>query len=141
MAKQLYYENVELGFELPTLVKHPTTRQLVKWACLMEEFYELHYDKDFAISQGLPGIPVQGPLLLSFLGQMLTDWIGEQGIIRKLNCSFRGIVLPSEDVICRGKVSGKYIQDGERCVECEIWTENAKGERTVVGKAVIVLPD
>ena len=32
MAKQVFYEDIEVGSEVPTLVKHPTTRQLVKWA-------------------------------------------------------------------------------------------------------------
>lgn len=139
MAKQLCYENVEVGFEIPTLVKRPTTRQLVKWGCLREDFYELHYDKDFAISLGLPGVPVQGELVCSFLSQMLIDWVREQGTIRKLNCSFRGVVLAKEDVICKGKVFNKYIQSGDNCLECEIWAENSKGEKPVIGTALIIL--
>ena len=32
MAKQVYYEDAEVGYNLPTLVKHPTTQQLVRCA-------------------------------------------------------------------------------------------------------------
>ena len=139
MAEQLCYENIQVGYQIPSLTKHPTTRQVVKWCCLFQRFYEIHYDKDFAISIGLPGVAVYGEMVASFLAQMLIDWIGEQGTIKKFNYSFRGAVLASEDVICKGRVYNKLIQDDDHCLECDVWAENSKGEKTVVGKAVIVL--
>lgn len=79
MAEQPYYEDIEEDTELPCLSKHPTTRQLVKWAGASGDYYEVHYDKDFAQSKGLPGVIIQGRLKAAFLGQLMTDWIGEQG--------------------------------------------------------------
>ena len=60
MAEQVFYEDVEVGSEIPCLVKHPTPRQLVKWAGASGDYYEIHYDKDFAQANGLPGIIVHG---------------------------------------------------------------------------------
>ena len=140
MAKQLTYEDIEVGMELPPLIKHPTRKQLVMWAGASGDFYEIHYDDDFAQSQGLPNVIVHGALTLSFLGQLLTDWIGEKGAVRQFGASFRGMLFPGEDLVCRGKVIRKYIQDGERCVECEIWAENPRGEIATPGTAVVVLP-
>jgi acyl dehydratase len=140
MSEQLYYENVEVGAEIPQLIKHITTQQLVKWAGAAGDYYQIHYDKDFALSQGLPGVIVQGKLKYAFLTQMLTDWIGERGMLKRLGVSYRGMDFPGEDLICKGKVTNKYVKDNKHYVECEVWTENPKGERTTPGTAVVILP-
>jgi acyl dehydratase len=140
MAEQLYYEDVALDSEIPPLTKHPTTRQLVMWAGASGDYYAIHYDKDFAQSKGLPGVIVHGQLVAAFLGQLITDWIGERGSLKKFSCSYRGMNFPNETITCRGKVSKKYIENGEHCIDCQVWAENAKGEKTVAGKAIITLP-
>jgi len=140
MAEQVYYEDIEAGSELPALVKYPTTMQLVKYAGASGDYYQIHYDKDFALASGLPGIIVHGWLALSFLGQMLTDWLGEGGALVKLSGSYRGMNLVHEDIICNGKVTKKYVEDGRNCARLEIWAENPRGEKTVTGSAVVTLP-
>lgn len=140
MAEQLYYEDVALESEIPPLTKRPTTRQLVMWAGASGDYYAIHYDKDFAQSKGLPGVIVHGQLVAAFLGQLITDWIGEKGILKKFSCSYKGMNLPNETLTCRGKVSKKYIENGEHRIECQVWAENDKSEKTVTGKAIIALP-
>ncbi len=140
MAEQLHYEDIEVGSEIIPLVKQPTTRQLVMWAGASGDYYQIHYDKDFAQSRGLPGVIVHGQLACGFLGQLVTDWMGELGSLRKLTCNYRGMNFPGEALICKGKVSKKYVEDGEHHVVCNIWVENIKGEKTVSGMAVINMP-
>ncbi len=140
MGKQLSYGDVQVGMELPPLVKRPTTRQLVMWAGASDDYFELHYDKDFASSHGLPGVLVHGALTSSFLAQLVTDWIGKQGTIKKFGCQFRGMHFPGEDLVCKGKVTKRYRQDSEGDGECELWSENPKGERQTTGMAIITLP-
>jgi len=140
MAEQVFYEDIEVDTEIPALAKHPTTRQLVMWAGGSGDFYEIHYDKDFAKSQGLEGVIVHGRLKVAFMGQMLTDWIGTEGVLKKLTCQYRGMDIPGQNLICKGKVKKKYIKDGEHYIELDIWTENPKEEETTRGTAVVVLP-
>ena len=140
MSEQLYYEDIVVGSEITPLVKQPTTRQLVMWAGASGDYYPIHYDKDFAQSKGLPGVIVHGQLIGCFLGQLLTDWMGEQGSLRKLTCSYKSVNFPGEALICKGKVNKKYVEDGEHYIECNLWVENAKGEKTISGKAVLTLP-
>lgn len=140
MPKQLFYDEVQIGQALPSLVKHPTKRQLVKWAGASGEYYELHYDKDFAQSKGLPGVIVHGMLIGSFLGQVLTDWIRDEGILKKLNTMNRAMVFPDQDLTCKGIVTKKYLLNEEGIIECDIWLENAKGEKAITGMAVVSLP-
>ena len=140
MAEQIFYEDVREGSDITPLVKNPSKRQLVKWAGASGDFNELHYDKDFATSLGFPGVIVHGRLKAAFLGQLMTDWIGDKGKLKKLSCNYRGNDLPGENITCRGKVTKKYVQDSEHMVECEIWTENVQGEKTTPGTAIAVLP-
>ena len=140
MAEQVFYEDIEAGSELPALVKYPTTIQLVKYAGASGDFYQIHYDKDFALANGLPGVIVHGWLALSFLGQMITDWLGEGGTLLKLNGSYRGMNLVHEDIICNGKVTKKYVEDDKNCARVEIWAENPQGDKTVTGSAIVTLP-
>lgn len=140
MAEQIYWEDVQESMELPTLVKHPTSRQLVKWAGASGDYYEGHYDKDFALAKDLPGPMVHGRLVTSMLGQLVMDWIRELGTLKKLACQFRGINLPGQELKVKGKVTKKYVKDGEHFVECDVWAENPQGQVTTLGNATVVLP-
>lgn len=140
MAQQIYFEDVKEGQELTQLVKHPTTRQLVKWAGASGDYYEIHYDKDFAQSTGLQGCIVHGWLTFSFVAQMVTDWMGQEAFLKKIGVSYRGMQVPGEDITCKGKVTKKYQSGGENIVECDVWAENTEGKKTTPGTAVVALP-
>ena len=137
---QIYFEDVEVGMELPTLIKHPTPMQLVKFAGASEDWNPIHYDKDKALADGLPGTIVHGRLKNAFLVQLLTDWIGEKGWLKRISIQHRGMDLPCHPLACKGVVTRKYVEGGEHLVECEVWTENEKGEKTAPGRAVVALP-
>ena len=140
MAEQIYFEDVTEGMELPTLEKNPTTRQLVQYAGSSGDFYEIHYDKDYAIGNELPGPIIHGALKNAWLGQLITDWIGGSGVLKKLSCQYRGMDVPAETMRIKGKVVKKSNDNGERLVECEIWGENSEGKVTTPGKATVTLP-
>jgi len=140
MSKQVFWDDVEEGMQLPTLVKRSTTEQLVKWAGASGDYNQIHYDKDFAMERNLPGVIVHGRLTASMLGQLLTDWMGEEGQLKKFACQFRGMNLPDSDIFLKGKVTRKYREDGHHYVECEVWAENEQGQITAPGTATIILP-
>ena len=126
---------VKVGDEIPELVKHPTTRQLVQYAGSSGDFYEIHYDQDFARSVSLPGVILHGLLKAGYLGQLVTDWIGDRGTLKSLEVSYRGIDVPGKAYTCRGRITNV---DG-RDVELEIWGEDENGQRTTIGTATAEL--
>jgi len=140
MSEQLYYESVDIDSHVGSLRKHPTSRQLVKWAGAVDDYYEAHYDKDFALKQGLPGVIVFGMQGVAFLGQLMTDWIGDRGTLKKLNCRYKGLFFPDEDLLCKGRVKNKSVEENEYRVECEVWLENPRGEKVIHGSAMVALP-
>ncbi len=137
---ELFFEDVVEGGDIPALTKHPTTRQLVMWAGASRDFIEIHYDKDVAQARGLPAVVVHGALKSAFLAQLLTDWIGPRGWLKELNCRYEGMDLTGEDLVCRGKVIRKYMENDENLVTCKVWTTGAAGKETVLGSATVALP-
>ena len=125
------------GQELPVLKKNCSTQQLVLWAAGSGDFYQIHYDKDFAKGTGLTDIIVHGALKNAFLGQLVHDWIGNNGKIQKYGCSYRGMDYPNEDILCKGVVTRKYEENGNKLADVEVWTENPKGEKTTPGTATV----
>jgi acyl dehydratase len=140
MADQVYFEDVNVGDEIPKLVKNCTTQQLVMWAAGSGDMYPIHYDKDFAAGNGLPGVIVHGALKNAFLGQMLHDWVGEKGDIKRYGCQYRGMDVPGQDITCRGVITNKLQEGGQNLVELDIWTEKPDGDKTTPGKATVILP-
>jgi acyl dehydratase len=137
---QVFYEDIESGDEIPRLVKNCSTRQLVMWAAASGDFYEIHYDVDYARSIGLEGLVVHGALKNAFLGQLVHDWVRPGGSIVRFGCSYRGLDYPKQDIICRGVVRDKYRAEGRGLVELDIWTENPEGRVTTPGSALVSLP-
>jgi len=128
------------GTELPPLVKGPVDRDMLKaYAAASGDPNPMHTDDEFARNAGYPGVFAHGMLSMGWLGHLLVA-AGGVGSIRKFRTRFAKITWPGETITCRGRVTAVHDADGERLVECDIWTENEKGERKLVGSAVLAFP-
>jgi len=88
----------------------------------------------------LPGPILHGALKNAFLAQIVTDWMGDSGALKKLTCQYRGMDVPGDTITGKGTVVRKYEEGGQHLVDCEVWLENPKGERTTPGTARVSLP-
>ncbi|PKB72005.1 MAG: hypothetical protein BZY87_02590 [SAR202 cluster bacterium Io17-Chloro-G6] len=140
MAEQVYWDDVQEGAELPPVVKNPTTQQLVQYAGASGDYYQIHYDKDFAMNNDLENVILHGALKNAFLGHLVTKWMGPDGDLKRLACQYRGMDIPGTPVTAKGVVTRKYQEQGANLVDCEIWLENQTGEKTTPGSATVALP-
>ena len=138
-AQQTYFEDVSVGQEIE-LKLVPSTQQLVQWAAGSGDFYQIHYDVEFARSTGLPGLIVHGALKHALLGRMLHEWVGYGGKIKTWGVSYRGMDVPGQEMTCKGVVTAKRREDGENLVDLDIWTANPEGQKTTPGTATVALP-
>ena len=141
MKNPLFYDDLEVGMQLPVLRKDPTTQQLVKYAGASGDYYQIHYDINFAKANGLPGVILHGALKNAFLGELITNCIGDKGTLKKLSCQYRGMDEPGTPIFCKGKVTKKHQLNNENLIECDIWMENADGVKTTPGTAIFSLPE
>ncbi len=137
---QLYFEDIKEGQEITTLTEHCDSQRLVHWAAGSGDYYQIHYDKDFAQRTGLPDRIVHGALKHALLGRMLHEWIGEKGRIRRFACQYRGMDHIDKNVTSKGVVTAKKTENGANLVELEVWTEDPDGQKTTPGTAVVALP-
>lgn len=140
MPDQVHWEDVSEGMELPSMVKNPTTRQLVQYAGASGDYYEIHYDKDFAQGTGLEDVILHGALKNAFLGHFVTQWMGPAGTLKRLGCQYRGMDSPGNPVTAKGTITKKYQENGDNLVDCDIWLENAEAQKTTPGTATVALP-
>jgi acyl dehydratase len=139
---RIYFEDVEVGHELPPLVKGPVQQiQLTRYAGASGDFNPIHQDDAFAKAAGMGGVFAHGMLSMGFVAQSVTDWLGV-GCVKKISVRFAGLVRLGDVVTCRGTVVAKRpAKDGQEqnLVDLDLWAENQKGERVVTGKATAAL--
>ncbi|MBL7209597.1 MAG: hypothetical protein ISS52_05820 [Dehalococcoidia bacterium] len=140
MTRQIYSEEVEIDTEITPLIKDTSKRFSAKWAGVCGDYDEYHYDDTIARERGFPGAIVNGKLLVACLTQMMTNWIGARGLLKRIACQYRRFHPVGERLICRGRVTNTHVKDHEHLVECEIWIESPTGERRTLGSATVGLP-
>ena len=137
---RVYFDDITVGDELPTLVKGPIQQiQLTRYAGASGDFNPIHQDDEFARAAGMGGVFAHGMLSMGFVGQVVTDWAGPAAV-RKLSVRFAGLVRLKDTITCRGRVLDKSSKNDTHLVDLEVWAENQKGERVVTGKATVALP-
>jgi len=132
------WNTVNQGDKLPDLRKKPGVTQLVKYAAGGGDFNPLHHDYNFPQAKQIGSIIVHGRFKYASLGELVSNWLGHGGRIKKISCQYRGMDMPDQEFVCRGTVSKKVEENGEKRVELDIWTENAEGKKTTPGQAVVV---
>lgn len=137
---QKYAEDVRTGQELPRLVKRPTAVQLFLYSALRWLAHRIHYDKDWAISEGLPGSVVHGPLHGAFLCQVVTQWMGPEGWIQEFEYRIERPAIPGDTLTCQGKVIQQQGAEWPGVFRVELWSSNQRGEMVARGQAVVALP-
>lgn len=133
----LTWENIEEGLTLPEQRRRVGVSDLVKYAAGSGDFNPLHYDFNFPQSKALGSIIVHGRFKYALLGLLVSDWLEHQGRIKKISCQYRGMDLPEQEIICRGRVVRKWQEGGEKLVEVSVWTENEAGKKTTPGQAIV----
>ena len=137
---QAYFEDVNEGQEIPRVSLPCTSQQLVLWAAGSGDYYQIHYDKDFAQATGLKERITHGALKHALLGRMLHEWVGDKGGIKRVACLYRGMDDIDRDITARGVITAKRNVGGDNVVDLEVWTEDPDGNRTTPGTASVTLP-
>ncbi|HZS79053.1 MAG TPA: MaoC/PaaZ C-terminal domain-containing protein [Ktedonobacteraceae bacterium] len=139
-ASKLYYEDVNIGDEIPALTKDPVTHlQLVRYAGASGDFNPLHTDPKIGEMIGVGGIIAHGMLIMGFVGQMLSDYVGP-GALRKFGVRFKGMTRLGDVITCSGKITEKYEVDGEARIACKVQAVDQNGDVKVTGTFVAAVP-
>ena len=137
---KLYYEDVQVGDTIPKLVKSPVSHlQLVRYAGASGDFNPLHTDPKIGELIGVGGIIAHGMLIMGFVGQLLSDYVGPT-TLRKFDVRFKGMTRLDDVITCTGTITEKYETDGEARIAGKVQATDQNGEVKVVGTFVAALP-
>ncbi|MEW6441862.1 MAG: MaoC/PaaZ C-terminal domain-containing protein [bacterium] len=134
------FEQIRDGAEIPSLQVNFSAERNARYCRLVNEINPLHFDLDFARSLGYRDIVVAGIFTASFFPKLLTDWLGERTRVETIRVKFKAPAYLNETVTYRGRVVRKRVEDGVRKLECELWSENAAGERLAMATVLSSVP-
>jgi len=129
------------GVQLRYYREHPAFAFRDPETCALEPVYAVHYNKAAANAAGLPyqynaGVQTQGWLI-----GLLTNWMGDEGWLKRNYAEYRQFVYFSDVVWFQGKVVKKYIdENSEYCVDIETHGMNQRGEDVCPGSSTVILP-
>jgi acyl dehydratase len=131
------FSDIDIGDEIGPVTRVPTTEMVLRYAeaAGIREL-RFFFDPEQARQNGLERPIVPGPLTAGFLAQMLKDhFVGWQ--VRALQTTFRTPALHGEPLHLWGTVTEKTDQDGVPTVHCDLVAENERGDRVIVGTAIL----
>jgi acyl dehydratase len=139
--KQLYWEDVKEEQELPSSYSIPITwLKIAHYVSGTQDFNPQHHDPDFCHKMGYENPFVMLAFYNALFGRLITDWIGEDGFLCKFHMEMRKMNTLYETITMKGKVTKKYVQNGEHYVDADIWIDNDKQGITTPATCTVMLP-
>ncbi|MEW6033335.1 MAG: MaoC family dehydratase N-terminal domain-containing protein [Chloroflexota bacterium] len=129
------------GVQLRLYKKHPAWGFRDPVSRAWEPIYGVHYLHSAARGVGARYAYDVGIQRHCWLVNLLTNWVGDEGWVKKCYAEYRQFVYHSDVVWLKGKVVRKYVdEDGEHCVDIETHGINQRGDDTMPGEATVALP-
>jgi hydroxyacyl-ACP dehydratase HTD2-like protein with hotdog domain len=135
--RQVYYEDVGTGDEIPVLTVTVDEAQMFFFSAATYNGHRIHYDKQWARdTEGYDDVLVQGPLQAALLSRALTDWVGGAGRLVAFSVQNRAIAHPGQELAFGGVITGRR-EDG--LVDLDIFCRRG-ADVLMPGTATVALP-
>ena len=100
----------------------------------------VHWEPEFATMVGAPGAYDYGPERCSWLTHHLTNWMGDDGFLRRATCKIRRHNPEGDLLFIDGRVTAKRVEGDRHLVEIEQEARNQDGELSIIGTGTVELP-
>jgi acyl dehydratase len=139
-ARQLYFEAVKVGDEIPPLVKPPIDRlQIARYVGAAGDWNPLYIDEPHARASGFPSAFAPGTVGMGYLAELASDWT-RGARLRKLHARLVKFIWPGDVLTARGRVVERRFEPGDTYgMDLELWAENQRGELVTRGLATYQL--
>ncbi len=169
-AQPRFWEQVEIGEKLPEQIVGPYDESdgqalmaaigvsnafATKWAAIRlrkgkgvtdpetgarRHPIDRHSSDAIARVQGLPRAIVSGIHSQALLAKSVSDWMGDEGFLRSLDCQCRKPLYYGDLSLQRGCVTEKYEKDGKYLVKLEMEAVRQDGVLHTSAQAIVELP-
>jgi acyl dehydratase len=133
---------VTVGTQVPPFVRETGFHNWNRYAAVNDEFVPIHMEDEAARAQGFDRAFGMGNLMWAYLHDMLRTWMGDDGRIVAMSCSFRAPNLRGMTVAARGTVTAVRDEGGERLCDLDVSVVDHDAPDTVLvpAKATVALP-
>jgi acyl dehydratase len=100
----------------------------------------VHWEEEFALMVGAPGAYDYGPERCSWLTHHLTNWMGDDALLRQASCKIRRHNPVGDTLFISGSVVRKFVEDSRCLVEISQEARNQNDELSVLGSGIVELP-
>ncbi len=129
------------GVQLRLYKRHPAWAFRDPVTNSWEPVYGVHYSVPAARAVGARYAYDVGVERHCWLVSLLTNWMGDEGWLKRCYAEYRQFVYLSDAVWLKGKVIKKYTDEhGEYCVDIETHGINQRSGDTIVGESTVILP-
>jgi 3-hydroxybutyryl-CoA dehydratase len=139
MSSAVAFDEIREQAEIPSLQIDFSPARNKDYCELVGEINPLHFDREYARALGYKEIVVAGIFTASMFPKLITDWLGGQAVIEKMDVKFGVPAYLHDTVTYRGRVGKKAIEAGSKRLECEVWSENASSEQLASARIVVSL--
>jgi acyl dehydratase len=131
--------NHKTGDEIPQWhMPKVTVERMRTMAAILRDPNPVHWDANLVGKLGLGQKTInQGPLGLSYIINMLHDWMGPQ-CLQRITMHFPKAVMSDDAVTAKGVITSVTSTDGSDVAVCDVWLER-DGERLLAGTATVQL--
>lgn len=128
---------IEYDFEK----RHPKALEYVEETSEADVPELVHIFDAFARAIGVERAYDYGNQRMSWLSNLFTNWMGDDGFLWKMNGDLRVFNQVGDLTTFEGKVLGKYVENGKYCVDIEAWARNQRDEYSIPsGVSTVILP-
>ena len=99
------------------------------------------FDMEHATDRrNMPGQFDYGPQRVCWMAQVVTDWMGDDGTLKKMDSKVRHPNIVGDTNTLKGEVAKKYEEEGEHLVDLDVWVENQAGLASALSRITVALP-
>lgn len=129
------------GVALQNYRRHPAWSFRDPETMALEPIFAVHYNLQAAHAMGVSFKYDVGYQRQCWHGHLLTNWIGDDGWVKRASAQYRGFVYLSDVVRLGGVVTAKHVDgDGDAVVEVRTQAMNQRGQDVMPGTATLALP-
>ncbi len=137
--KQLCWEDVREGEDIPPVTFNLTIQRLVMSASAIRDYATHHHNTAMGQADGAPDMHASADSCLAMWERVITDWIGGAGRVKEVTFRIIAFSAAGDAVTVSGKVAKRWQEKGLNLVELDMKSEHARG-MTMQGVAIVALP-
>lgn len=108
------------GQVIPSITITPTHMHLFMFSAITWNRHHIHYNKDAAISEGLPDVVVHRGLIGNYAVRMLDSWLSIKSELVSISWKVIKSATPNTPLECSGIVKNLLNEGRGKTISCDI---------------------